>query len=227
MQYRLLPVLALTVLACEGGPDAVEPPSEVHALGMSASRAGGSVVVSFPEEDPGAPFYARVTTLMNQIFHDDLYVAIPFYRDPDCVPTGFDLLQSYDFPDGTGPGAFGCPLTVTGHFLIEPDAPEGTFPIRVVSKGPTPVWFVEWAGFQDATADGDLTMAELLALNPLRGIARTFNEMLAPRMDDHHVVITSRGELEDGRPFQFNLNHRGDRTQSILIRIGARGGGAP
>lgn len=227
IRFRSLPVLALTALACGGESDAVTSPAEPPALEISASRAGGSVLVSFPEEDPGPPFYARVTTLLNQIFHDDRYVAIPFYRDPDCVPAGFDLLQAYDFPDGDGPGAFGCPLTVRGHFLIEPDAPEGTFPIRVITKGPTPVWFVEWEQFQDATADGDLTMAELLALDPSRGTARTFNEMLAPRMDDHHVVITSRGELEDGRPFQFNVNHRGDRTESILIRIGGGGGDAP
>jgi hypothetical protein len=58
-----------------------------------------------------------------------------------------------------------------------------------------------------------------VGLEPLRGTATTFHEMLSPRLDDHHVVITSRGLLHDGRSFRFNLNHLADETQSILIRI--------
>lgn len=225
IRCRWLPALALAALACGGEFDVVTPTPETVTPEVSESPVHGTVIVSFPEQDPGPPFYARVTTLMNQIFREGGYVAIPFYREPACVPPDFDLLQAYDFPDGQGPGAFGCPLTVTGHFLIESDAPVGTFPIRVVSRGPTPVWFADRADLENAMADGDLTMAELLTLDPLRGTAREFNEMLAPRMDDHHVVITSRGRLDDGRFFQFNVNHRGDRTQSIVLRIG-RGGGA-
>lgn len=227
LRFLSLPVLALTALACGGESDIVTAPSGAVALETSASRAGGVVVVPFPDQDPGPPFYARVTTLMNQIFRADGYVAIPFYREPECVPAEFDLLQAYHFPGPGGPGAFGCPLIVEGHLLIESDAPQGTFPIRVVSNGPAEVWFVEWSAFQAATADGTLTMAELVALEPLRGLAHTFNEMLAPRADDHHVVITSSGTLEDGRTFRFNVNHRGDRTQSILIRIGGGRGGTP
>jgi hypothetical protein len=218
-RHRLLILTILVVAACGGEAEPFAAVDDATTIHMSPAVSQGMRTVSFPDEDPGPPLYARVTTLQNQIFHDAGYVAIPFYRDPACVPADFDLFQGLDLPGPGGPGAFGCPLTVTGWFLIEPDAPLGTFPFRAVTTGPTPIWFVAWVDFQSATADGDFTMAELLALNPLRGIATQFHEMLAPRTEDHHVVITSSGQLDDGRRFQFNVNHLGDRTQSILIRI--------
>ncbi|MFW6202082.1 MAG: hypothetical protein ACOC8B_05860 [Gemmatimonadota bacterium] len=216
----LLALAILSLLACRGEPGGVTAAEhDAAALDLSPNRVAGLRTVEFPDEDPGPPFYARVTTIMNQIFQDGEYVAIPFYRRPDCVPAGFDLLQAFDPPGPDGPGAFGCPLTVEGRFLIEFDAPPGTFPVRVVTSGPTPIWFVPWSDFQAATADGDLTMAELLAMEPLRGRADEFHEMLAPRLEEHHVVIASRGGLEDGRGFRFAVNHRGDSTASITIRI--------
>lgn len=234
MRNRLLPcataalaaIAPFAVLAC-AGTDPVVPAAEAAAPGLAAhgatalaaSRAGGLRVVRFPAEDPGPPLYVRVTPLLNQIFVADGMVAIPFYRDPACVPLDVDLLVHLHPPGAHGPGAFGCPLLIEGSYTIETDAPQGTFPVRVVASGPAQVWFVAWSDFEAATADGDLTMAELIALEPLRGTASTFHEMLAPRLDDHHVVITSRGTLDDGRTFQFNVNHRGDVTQSILLRI--------
>lgn len=42
--------------------------------------------------------------------------AIVFYRDPDCVPAGFNLFAVYDVP-----GAFFCVPTVDGFALhVEP-----------------------------------------------------------------------------------------------------------
>jgi hypothetical protein len=235
MRNRLLPraaaalaaIAPLAVLACAGSTDPVVSAWEAAAPGLAAhgaaaltaSRAGGLRVVRFPDEDPGPPLYVRVTPLLNQIFVDGGLVAIPFYRDPACVPPDVDLLLPLHPPGAAGPGAFGCPLLIEGSYTIEKDAPQGTFPVRVVASGAAQVWFVAWSDFAAATADGDLTMAELIALQPLRGTASTFHEMLAPRHDDHHVVITSRGRLDDGRTFQFNVNHRGDVTQSILLRI--------
>jgi hypothetical protein len=242
-----LAVLApFALLACSGSTDTVLPGAEAAASGLAApaagsdgsaggaaavgiaasgtaaaaaGRAGGLRVVRFPAEDPGPPLYARVTPLLNQIFVADGMVAIPFYRDPACVPLDADLLAHMHPPGEHGPGAFACALLVEGSYTIEHDAPQGTFPVRVVASGPAQFWFVPWSDFEAATTDGTLTMAELIALAPLRGTASSFNEMLAPRLDDHHVVITSRGTLPDGRTFQFNVNHRGDVTQSIHLQL--------
>lgn len=222
--FVILP-FALALVACHDDADPATLIPEGAGYGSSAmdalSASGSAAVntVAFPEDDPGPPLYARVTAESNQIFSNGEYVAIPFYRDPDCVPRDFDLFQALHLPGPDGPGAFACPLTVSGRLLIESDAAPGTFPIRVIARGPTPVWLVPWSDFQAATADGDFTMAELVALEPLRGIADPFHEMLSPRPENHHVVITSRGRLDDGRSFLFNVNHRGDQTQSILIRI--------
>lgn len=210
---------ALALVACHDDADPATPSPDGAAYALSASQGVAVRTVVFPEEDPGPPLYARVTPELNQIFSDGEYVAIPFYREPDCVSGSFDLFQGLHLPGPHGPGAFGCPLTVNGRFIIEADAAPGTFPIRVIAEGPTPIWFVRWSDFQPAAADGDLTMAELVALDPLRGVANAFHEMLSPRPENHHVVITSRGRLEDGRRFNFSVNHLGDQTQSIILRI--------
>jgi hypothetical protein len=210
-----LVMLALLGCATDSGPAL---PGQLEA-GAAAGAPGGFVTVSFPEEDPGPPFYARFSTLLDQTFNDGELAAIPFVRDPSCVPLDFDLLSAFHLPDANGPGAFGCPLVVSGRFLIEPDAEPGTFPFHVSTHGRAHIWILPWPALQAEVADGRLTMGELLALQPLRGIADRFDEVLRPRIEDHHVVITSQGSLEDGRRFQFNVNHRGDVTQSIMIRI--------
>jgi hypothetical protein len=215
---RSLPLVILAALACSG-VDPNEPPTAATA-DPSAAMAPGMRTVAFPADDPGPPLYTRVTPLLNQIFTDGDLVAIPIYRDPGCIAPDTDLLQHMHPPGPGGPGAFGCPLIIEGSYIIEKDAPLGTFPVRVVATGSAQIWFVARGAFNAVTADGDLTMAELLSLDPLRGTATTFHEMLAPRLDSHHVVITSRGTLPDGRSFRFNVNHFGDVTRSILIRIG-------
>lgn len=210
----------LAVAACSGSGTPAPPPADpMGPLPALQDPTGGLRTVAFPSDDPGPPFYTRVTTLSNQVFHDGETVAIPVYRDPACIPADFDLLLAFDPPGPGGPGAFACPLLVEGTFLIEPDAPLGTFPVQVMTRGAAEVWFVPLADFQAASADGTFTFGELLALDPLRGQATHFNETLRPRMEDHQVVITSQGTLEDGRRFLFNVNHQGDRTRTLQMRI--------
>lgn len=215
----LVGLAGLAAFGCSGAGETPQPTGPA-ADGLAASRAGGLRVVAFPSDDPGPPLYVRLTPMLNQIFVDQGMVAIPFYRDPACVPADTDMLTHFHPPGPGGPGAFGCRLLIEGTYVIESDAPLGTFPVSVNASGPARVWFVPVSDFAAATADGVLTMAELVALEPLRGTATSFHEMLKPRTDTHHVVITSRGRLEDGRTFQFNVNHQGDVTRSILIRIG-------
>lgn len=216
MRYILALVLLVPALAACHQPVATD---DVFDSSFAPVSAAGLRNVSFPADDPGPPFYTRVSTLLNQVFNDGTWAAIPIYRDPACIPAEFNLLDAFDPPGPGGPGAFGCPLMVHGTFLIEPDAPPGTFPVQVNTRGAAQVWFVPWPALQSAIADGTLTLAELDGLNPLKGAADAFNEMLKPRMENHHVVITSSGRLPDGRRFTFNVNHPGDATRSIQIRI--------
>lgn len=215
-------LLALTV-GCSSDPAVVEPTSrsaaQTSAVG-TAIQVEGLVRKEIPSEDPGPPFYARATVILNQLFRDDGWLAVPFYRPPDCVPDDFDLLGLFDFPGPGGPGAFACPLLPEGFLLTEPDAPPGRFPRHVVLEGSgTPVWFVPWEGFQEAAEDGEVTMGELELLEPLVGTTRRYRETLRPREGDHLIVIDATGTLEDGRTFSFHVTHIEDRTRSIRIRF--------
>jgi hypothetical protein len=122
-------IVSLVLLAgCQAEREPTTPLMEI-AASAAVSGPGGFRTVSFPENDPGPPFYSRVTTLLNQIFHDGGYVAIPFYRDLACIPPDFNLLDAFHFPSQDGPGAFGCPLVVHGTLLIEPRRAAGDVPV--------------------------------------------------------------------------------------------------
>lgn len=212
--------LALLVAlgACSGDAGPVEPAARDAAAAAAVSSA--LVRKDIPAEDPGPPFYAKATPIQNQLFRDDGWLAVPFYRSPSCVPADFDLLELFHFPGPDGPGAFGCPLLLNGFLLIEPDAPLGTFPRQVVLEGSgSPVWFVRWDAFREAAADGDVTIVELAALEPLVGTTRSYHETLKPRAGDHTVVIDAAGTLEDGRAFSLHVTHIGDRSRAVEIRF--------
>lgn len=189
----------------------------VEALAADAQGLDRRLI---PAEDPGPPFYARLTSTLDQLFHADGWLAVPFYRDPACIPTDFNLLELFHFPGPNGPGAFACPILVQGFMLIEPEAPLGTFPRQVVMEGDSvPFWFVKWEDFQAAAADGLVTIGELQALTPVRGTADRYREMLKPRVGDHAVVISAGGTTEDGRRFSFHVTHLEDQTKSIQVRF--------
>lgn len=222
----LVPVLA----ACQDSPTAPSAPTAGHlTLELPLDTPGvGLVRVAFPEQDPGGPFYARVSPypeFLNQVFTDGRTVAIPIYRDPSCIPGDFNLFQAFDFPSEAGPGAFGCPLLVSGTFLIEPGAPLGTFPVQVNTRGPAQIWFVDHDEFVTRTSDGILPMARLAEeFTSLRiGTADHFMELLRPRLDARHqVVITSHGSLADGGRFRLSVNHMNNELRSISIRLNSR-----
>ena len=225
-----LPFLVATALvttALAGCHQAPTTPSSQVMVPESAleARSAGLVRVEFPAQDPGPPYYARVSPypeMLNQVFTDGRTVAIPVYRDPSCIPGGFNLFQGFDPPSAAGPGAFACPLLVSGTFLIEPDAPLGTFPVQVNTSGPVQFWFVDHDEFMARTSDGLLPMARLAGeFTSLRiGTAEHFMEMLRPRFEPRHqVVITAHGRLADGGRFRVSANHRGSTLQSISIHL--------
>ncbi len=223
-----LPALALTctlgftLAGCSADPVSESTPdfaAETEAL-VQFARSAGMTRVTFPDPDPGIPAYARAFPGLNQFFVDGEWLAIPFYRSPDAIPADFNLLDFFHFPDATGPGAFGTPLLTRGFYFVEAGAPLGTFPTLSVSTGDAvPMWFVKWADYQAAMLDGTVTIGEVQAMSPLKGVASRFNETLKPRMDDHLVVISAQGTLEDGRRFQFHVTHLDDTTRSVRIRF--------
>ncbi len=73
--------------------------------------------LSFPQESPGVPAYARLELLVPNfdVPNNNRWAAIVFYRDPDCVPEDFNLGQFFHPPGDHGLGAYGCPLLIEGH----------------------------------------------------------------------------------------------------------------
>lgn len=215
----LLATLWLLLTGCQSDSStSADVTLDAGPASMAQIGSEGLVRKDIPDEDPGPPFYARVTSTLNQFFHADGWLAIPFYRDPGCLPPDFNMLELFDFPGPDGLGAFACPLLMRGFMLIEPDAPLGTFPRQVVLHGSgVPFWFVDWNEFQAAAMDGEVTIGELAALGPVTGLADRYHETLKPREGEHVIVIDARGTLEDGRTFQFSVMHLEDRTRSIHV----------
>jgi hypothetical protein len=212
----LTTLLLLAGCGSSGWPTFPDPERTLASLEAEAAAAG-LVVRSIPAEDPGPPFYARVGL---QLLHQGDLLAIPLYRDPACIPHDFNLLEMFDFPGPTSPGAFACPLTLTGKLMIEPEATLGTFPRRVVLLGDAVrFWFVPLEAFEAAAQDGVVTFPELAALSPMEGTATRYHEDLHPRDGDHRIHIDAEGRMDDGRRFRFHAAHIDDELRSIRIRI--------
>jgi hypothetical protein len=183
---------------------------------LSASSANAQLLLRVPGDSPGVPAYARVERPF--VFHTDQWAAIIFYRDPGCVPGGFNLLDFFDFP-----AAFGCPLTVSGFEIWENGPGIDGAPRKVVSSGQAvPVWFVLWSDLQSVLTDDVLTISELNSLGPLKGVATIFHEVLHPlgAVKTPHLTISASGKLPDGRTFQYEFNNVAPAAVTVLdVRI--------
>jgi len=175
-----------------------------------------NITILFPDQDPGIPIYARVGPILNQFFVTDGQLVIPFYRDPECIRGDFNFLTYYD-----PPAAFGCDLTVEGKFVIEADSDQGTFPIMAYTEGSqVPVWIVDWAGFQALIESESVTLTDIEALNPIKGVAQKYEEYLSPRIHEHEVIIEAIGTIPGtNQQFSFSITHRGDQIERITLEI--------
>jgi len=226
--HRLITTLGLAIgvtiglSACTNTttPDPLSGVPSTEAL-VRTAEAAGMVRITVPNPDPGLPAYARAFPGKNQFFHNGEWLAIPFYRSPSAIPANFNLLDFFHFPGPNGPGAFATPILIKGFYMIEPNAPVGTFPLLAVSTGDAvPIWFVRWSDYRAAMTDNVVTIGDVIAMRPLRGIATTFNETLKPRTDDHLTIITANGKLDDGRTFEFHVTHVGDTSRALRITFG-------
>lgn len=160
----------------------------------------GQVRLRVPEESSSGPFYARIERGL--VLQTEEWVAIAFYRDPDCVRASFNLLNFFDVANI--PAIFSCPLTVSGFELW--DDPPGAAPKqgKLRGNGEVPVWFISVADYEAALPG--LTMTELLAMSSLmQGVATDFEETLHPLggAQQSMLQIVASGDLPDGRTFHF------------------------
>jgi hypothetical protein len=231
----LLLVLLLLLAACGQNdqpaaspamddPLAVEPAENV-AQEDSPTPAEASNEPVRIEGNGEVPFYARFGE--NETFSNGEWVAIVFYRSPDCIPADFNLNQFFDFPGESGPGAFGCAPPTTTSVEIWANGPE-TDPTPLVAemtgRGAVPVWFFTQAEVEAAMADGVVTVDELAALpSRLIGTAATYTELLHPSQSNAQPMIqfTAEGALADGRSFLVDVSQGApDVANHITIEIG-------
>jgi len=217
--------LPLMIAACELAPVGPAVPGAEETVMLSQGVGAGLVRTTWPSEnDPGMPFYARIGE--DQILNVDGWVVVAFYRDPDCIPLGFNLLDFFD-----APAAFGCPHTVKGSTLWH-GAPFSGAPkiIQADGTGAVPYWFIPVEEVLEAMEDGVLTVGELAALpGRLEGHATHFTEMLHPHPNPpflggggHSVpklIQNAQGRLTDGSRFQYHITTVDGGGGTIRLRF--------
>lgn len=224
-RWILIIALTFVVGACDStGPLETNPVSnEVTPL----AKPSGLVRTVWPSAaDPGPPFYARIQLAPPQILFVDGWAVIPFYRDPDCIPEDFNLLEFFD-----PPAAFGCTLLVEGFSLWQGEPFMGA-PKIVHSRGKGSVvfWFIPEDVVMEAVDDGMLTIGELSALEGrISGEATQFTEVLQPHPlpaemgggghPNPKIVQNAVGILDDGRSFNFHVTGVKDEIQNITLNI--------
>ena len=212
--FVLFALISCGVTDSTNNDDTLSDLEQAEALFKQLVQDSANQTITFPNEDPGIPIYARVGPILNQFFVAEGRLVIPFYRDPECIRGDFNFLAYYD-----PPAAFGCDLTVEGKFVIEKEAEEGEFPIMAHTVGTqVPVWIVDWPGFQELMENESVTLPDIEALNPVKGVAESYTEYLSPRMNDHEVIIEAAGKIQDSdQQFTFILTHRGDKIETISL----------
>lgn len=196
----------------------------IATLILGALPASGNYRV----DDDLVPAYARiaagpVTGGVEEVFHDNEWAVIPFYRPPGCVPEGFNLLDFF----GPFPDLLFCDQTVEVATIRRNDAEITDAPIHAKAKGlgAVPVWFVEWPILEAAIADGVLTIGELESLHSLRkGTAHFYTETLHPGQAAQVLltVFVTRGTLEDGGSFFAQATRSGGAGRITNVKIAFR-----
>lgn len=181
------------------------------ALLAAGPAAAGERRLLVPQQSDGGPFYARLER--GVVYDTGEWVIIAFYRDLECVPVDFNLLDFFD-----APRAFGCDLEYHG-FEVYPNAANSP-PIQTKSfgNGEVPVLFVSTADYASAAADDVVTLPELLGLASLRhGEATFFEETLHPLGAAKQTMAetVAAGFLEEGGSFTYHVTE----VKSTLLEI--------
>ncbi|TVR76426.1 MAG: hypothetical protein EA409_13445 [Saprospirales bacterium] len=176
------------------------------------------IEVSFPDVDPGPPFYARVGKFPDAelVFRSKGKVFIPILRGVSCIDKEFNLLDLAHVPN-----AFFCQLTITGTILIEADAQPGDFPAIGFGQGENvDMWILDEDKFDNAIADGVLTIGELESLQPLMGKG-SYAEYNVPRDElGYLLLIEASGTVAStNQKFSFSYVERNRQQVSISLDL--------
>jgi hypothetical protein len=196
---------------------------------VAASLAYANVRVEFPAQIPGPPSYSIIER--GFIPHTDDWAAVPFVRQPACVPLNFNLLDFADltpaFPGGP-PRFVLCDLTVEGHAIFK-NAPPPVDPAPIQAHmqglGAVPIWFVSTAELATALQDDVLTIAELMSLPSLRIGSAAFFELtnqpgpLRKGLGTGKIELNATGTLAGGGSFEFRMREMGIDGESVLRHI--------
>jgi hypothetical protein len=216
-------ILGIFIVALACSNEDVQPElSEIEKARLEYEQLKANpnfIELTFPGDDPGPPFYARIAILGPDklLMESNGTIIIPMMREVACIDPEFNLLDLYHIPN-----AFFCPLTLSGKGLIEPNAPMGTFPVIAYGSGTNmPVWFVDSAPLLNAIADGVLTLTELNALNPKKGIASRYEEFNKPRTEqDYLLVIESEGTIVGtNQRFKYIVTSTTKANQDVELRF--------
>ena len=169
----------------------------------AASRA--DIRLSVPKEIQPSAYTSPngLSSFLPGVIHDGEWAAIPFYRPPECVPLGFNLL---DWFDGSM-AAIDCPFLLEG-FGIWPGTEPTGLPkaTQLRGRGAVPVWFVKTVDLAEAMSDGELTILELASLRFAAQLGQRAymrnGHWDGPHPNSHSTIVAS-GTLEDGRSFRF------------------------
>ena len=188
-----------------------------------------NVRLEFPSDVPGPPIYVEGIGFLPDgelivAFQADGWAAIPFLRDPSCVPPDFNLLEGIDLPNAQDPGAFGCALTIRGFEIWQAPPPEGSVPMTIKAEGidAVPIYFVSVPDIESAIVDRVLTISELNALPSLRiGHAAVFSMEVRASLpyDTPGIEVSATGLLQDGGDFQFQAVAGGPTVVPRHVRI--------
>ncbi len=206
------------------------------AAAIAAGTAQSAVRLNVPGEDAGPPFYSQIQRTQGPeryfIPRTSEWAAIPWNREPVCVPPDFDLLNLNDFTPafpGGPPRPFLCPLVVEG-FVIFEDGPPPLDLAPILSQlraaPEVPIWFVATSELEAAAADGDLTLLELLAMPSLTvGLADFYKETVQPGIErpqgpgNGKIEINASGELEGGGRFRMHVREQGEDGTSLTRHV--------
>lgn len=190
----------------------------------AASSVQGQVRLLVPDESESGPFYARLERGL--VYQTDEWVAIAFYREPDCVREDFNLLNFFDFANI--PGIFNCALTVHGFELWDEVPGPAPKQSMLSGNGAVPVWFVSVDDFTAALPG--ITMTELRAMPSLmEGVATHFEETLHPSGGARQsmLALVAHGALPDGREFQYVGIEAAGKLRHVSIEFKEVHGSAP
>jgi hypothetical protein len=207
--------LALVASACSESP--ADPGVEI----LTRRADAPSLVLKVPDESPGPPFYSIVAN-GGFVPHDGVWAALPFLRNPACVPPAVDLTSI------VGPAAFGCTLTVEGHehWASGPGIDPAPRQTMYRGLGAVPIVFVRWNELAPALAGG-LMLPELMALpSATAGVADMYREtdilgISGPLGAGNGMYkIQARGTLPDGRSFTLRVNEVLGELRIVDIEFG-------